>query len=160
MSKILLLLMIIKLGGAAQTPIPTALPTELHNELHIIQKAAVRNNCKGDDFLILLAIRVAENGGPGKEFGVKHPRAWGTNLDTQAGWAAATVVKNRERFEQEIRDTPYSDLTTDEIFNNEQFIYYLGNRYCPVDDDPQGNTNWKHNVLYWYQKLGMAEQWS
>jgi hypothetical protein len=31
-----------------------------------------RNNCRGDDFLILLAICRAENGGPGREFGIKH----------------------------------------------------------------------------------------
>jgi len=144
--------MIIKLGGAAQTPIPTALPTELHNELHIIQKAAVRNNCKGDDFLILLAIRVAENGGPGKEFGVKHPKAWGTNLDTQAGWAAATVVKNRARFKR-IRDTPQGKQLKISPTTSLRFIDFLGNRYCPVESDPQGNINWKRNVKHWFRKF-------
>jgi len=147
MPRILLFLMIIKLGGAVQTPIPTALPAKLCKELHIIQKAAVRNNCKGDDFLILLAIRMAENGGPGKEFGVKHPKAWGTNLDTQAGWAAATIVNNRKRFER-IRDTPENAqlIVT-------PFINFLANRYCPVASDPQGNIHWKRNVLYWYRKF-------
>lgn len=129
-------------------------PVKFVNELNTVYNAAVRNNCTGDDFLILLAIRIAENGGPGKEFGVKHPKAWGTNLDTQAGWAAATIVKNRERFNQKIRDTPHYDRLTDEIFTPEQFVYFLGNRYCPVESDPQGNINWKRNVLYWYQKLG------
>ena len=69
----------------------------LETELPTIRKAADRNNCRGDDFLILLAIRKAENGGPGKEFGVTHPKAWDTNLDIQTGWAAATIGRSEER---------------------------------------------------------------
>ena len=69
------------------------------SELPIIRHAALMNNCHGEDFVILLAVRKAENGGPGKEFGVKG-KAWNTNLRTQAGWAAATIVKNRKRWRQ------------------------------------------------------------
>jgi len=114
-------------------------------EYPIIEKAALRNNCEGDDFLILLAIRLAERGGEGKEFGIVHPKAWGTNLDTQAGWAACTVVKNRKRYESQVR----SGTTCD-------FITFLGNRYCPIGaaNDPKGlNRNWGKNVTYFYNKL-------
>lgn len=119
-------------------------------ELLTINAAAKRNNCKGDDLLILYAIRKAENGGKGKEFGIKDPKAWNTDLDTQAGWAAATVVKNRLRWEQAGRP--------------KAFIDFLGDRYCPIGsaDDPHGlNNNWTGNVRYWHktfqdQKLAQA----
>lgn len=108
-------------------------------EYEMIEKAALRNNCVGEDFLILLAIRKAENGGLGNEFGIIHPKAKNTNLNTQAGWAAATVVKNRERWD-----------------GKDGFIDFLGSRYAPVGakNDPKGlNRNWVRNVKFWIEKL-------
>jgi len=112
------------------------------NELKTIVVAANRNKCGGDLFLILLAIRKAENGRPGLEFGVLHPRAINTNLDTQAGWAAATVVKNYQRW-----------LNSDKSLN---FITFLGNRYCPTTGNLSAaerrlNGNWIGNVTKWYK---------
>lgn len=105
------------------------------DELPIIEKAALRNNCTGKKFMLLLAIRKAENGGPGLEFGVLHPKAKGTNLNTQAGWAAATVVKNYARWQKSgSKDT---------------FIGFLSKVYCPIgaDNDPNGlNEHWRGNV--------------
>ncbi len=121
-----------------EPPADTLLLAEFGDELKTIKVAADRNHCTGDLFYILLAIRKAENGGPGKEFGVMHPKAWGTNLDTQAGWAAATVVKNHKRW-------------TDARQPGD-FIAFLGNRYCPPDADPM-NKHWQPNVRFWYQKL-------
>lgn len=116
-------------------------------ELPIIIAAAERNNCRGDDFLILLAIRKAENGAPGREFGILHPKALAEiqvrpkdSLDIQAGWAAATIVKNRLRW----RNCIGADC---------DFINFLGNRYCPSSADAQGNRNWKRNVQYWFEKF-------
>lgn len=103
-------------------------------ELPIIRKAAERNNCHGELFTILLAIRKAENGRAGLEFGVMHPKAKNTNLDTQAGWAAATVVKNHKRW----MDAGQPD----------DFITFLGNRYCPPDAHPL-NKHWQKNVRTW-----------
>jgi len=111
-------------------------------EYDIIKQAADRNNCTGDNFIILLAIRKAENGGPGKEFGIVHPKAWNTDLNTQAGWCASTIMRNRERYAK-------SDKSDD-------FITFLGNRYCPVGakNDPTNlNKNWIKNVKYWVKKL-------
>jgi len=108
-------------------------------EYDIIKQAADRNNCTGEDLLILFAIRKSENGGQGIEFGVLHPRAKGTDLDTQAGWAAATIVKNRDRWN-----------------GKGDFIDFLGSRYCPVgaENDPNGlNKNWTSNVKRWAEKL-------
>lgn len=108
------------------------------SEYEIIRAAAIRNNC--DDLAILLAIRRAENGAPGKEFGIVHPKAWGTNLSTQAGWAACTVRNQRKRH---AGDNCGMD-----------FIACLARRYCPIgaENDPAGlNKNWERNVRYWLE---------
>jgi len=110
-------------------------------EIPIIRKAAERNGIKfgSDNWFILLAIRKAENGGNGKEFGIKHPRAWNTSLDTQAGWAAATIIKNRVR---------WSDAG-----KQNDFINFLADRYCPKECDLVGNLNWKKNVHFWFRQF-------
>jgi len=110
------------------------------SELDTIVRAAIRNECTGkENFRILLAVRLQENGGPGKEFGIKHPRAWGTDLDTQAGWAAATITKSRFRWRVAGRPS--------------EFIYFLADRYCPKECDRVGHINWKKNVKYWFERL-------
>lgn len=115
-------------------------------EMPTILAAAERNGCRGDDLLILFAIRKAENGGPGREFGILHPKALALieaapekSLDIQAGFAAATIVKNRQRWL--------------EIGYPNDFIIFLGNRYCPYESDPEGNKNWKRNVRFWFKKF-------
>jgi hypothetical protein len=120
------------------------------DELTTIKKAAKRNNCRGDDFLILLAIRRAENGGPGMEFGVKHrlcraaiEREPQRSLDIQADWAATTIIKNRRRWELERCPG--------------KFIDYLADKYCPAVADPQGNENWKINITYFYERFKKGE---
>ena len=111
---------------------------ELCSEYAIIKNAADRNGCYGDNLVILLAIRMAENGRPGREFGVLHKRAIGTDLDTQAGWAAASIMANRKR---------------NPGLEGEAFIEAMGRRYCPPAAHPL-NVNWSKNVTYWYRKLG------
>jgi hypothetical protein len=102
------------------------------SELDTIVRAAIRNKCTGrENFRILLAIRLQENGGPGMEFGImNHPDA--NDLDSQAGWAAATIVKTRQRWLRAGRPC--------------DFITFLGLRYCPPKDDPTGFENWVRNV--------------
>jgi len=114
---------------------------QLQAEIPIIRIAAERNGIKfgSDEWYLLLAIRKSENGGPGKEFGVTHPRAWGTDLDTQAGWAAATITKSRFRWRVAGRPS--------------EFIYFLADRYCPKECDRVGHINWKKNVTYWFERL-------
>jgi len=115
-------------------------------ELPVIYQAALRNHCNEMDFYILLAIRKAENGRPGREFGILHPKAqalikehpeW--SLDIQAGWSAATIVKNRKRW--------------DRAGQPGNFITFLADRYCPKETDPEGNRNWAVNVNYWFTKF-------
>ena len=98
---------------------------------------AIRENIRPElqDTLrpIVAAIRYAENGGAGKEFGILNAKA--NTYRKQAGWCAATVQKNWDRWEMDGCRVP--------------FIEYLGNRYCPVgaNNDPNSlNQNWIRNV--------------
>jgi hypothetical protein len=136
-------------GTSTSSAIGTASPGSTapqgidQSEYTIIKAAAKRNGCTDEKlFSILLAVRKAENGKPGLEFGVMHPRAKNTNLDTQAGWAAATVVKNYERWQA--------------AGSPGDFIDFLGARYAPVGaaNDPNGlNRHWTKNVRYWRDKF-------
>lgn len=110
----------------------------LKSEIPTIRKAAERNGIKygSDDWYLLLAIRKAENGRSGREFGIKDPRAWDTNLDIQAGWAAATIIKNHQRFG--------NDSVSD------KFICFLQKRYCP---DNEGGQAWLKNVCFFFKKF-------
>ena len=65
---------------------------------------------------------------------------------SQAGWCAATVQKNWDRYKQQGGDTE----------NLEEYIAFLGNIYCPLNDsnDIMGlNKHWKKNVLYFYRNF-------
>ena len=103
-----------------------------------IMEAAKANRCTHPALVCVLhAIRTAENGRPGLEFGVMHPRAKDqpNSLRVQAGWAAATVRKNLDRWLASGEDVDY--------------ITYLGRRYAPVgaSNDPDGlNRHWIGNV--------------
>jgi hypothetical protein len=122
-------------AGAARGEVPDP-------ERAVIVQACERNHCTGELQAIVLAIRKAENGRAGRELGVLHPRAINTNLDTQAGWAAATVVKNHRRWEAAGRPG--------------DFIDYLAARYAPAnaENDPKRfNTHWAANVRYWYGRM-------
>jgi len=113
-------------------PLASFLKKEFGDEYETIMAAALRNRCQGENLHILFAIRKAENGGPGIEFGVEAKR--GTDLDTQAGWAAATIMKNRSRW--------YATNTRGD------FIEFLGKRYCPNNSEV-----WIKNVKYWFDKF-------
>ena len=94
---------------------------------------------------IVAAIRYSENGKAGKEFGILHKRCPNT-FRGQAGWCAATVQKNYDRW---LRTKP-KECTTQE------FIVFLGARYCPIGakNDPTNlNKNWVRNVTYFYSKF-------
>lgn len=115
----------------------------LESEISTIMAAAARNKLDQDDLALLLAIRKAENGRQGLEFGITHWRCRdlirqrpSRSLDIQAGWCAATIIKNRRRYAAAGR--------------NDDFIGYLADRYCPFSVDPAGHKNWIKNVTYWH----------
>ena len=101
----------------------------------------VRPECVDTLAPIVAAIRYAENGGAGKEYGILHPRVKPT-YRSQAGWCAATVQKNYDRWVK--------------AGSKGEFIVFLGNKYCPVgaDNDPTGlNKHWVKNVTSFRKKF-------
>ena len=101
----------------------------------------IRSECRDMLAPIVAAIRYAENGGKGKEYGILHPRVKPT-YRSQAGWCAATVQKNYDRWVKAGRKG--------------EFIVFLGNRYCPVgaENDPNGlNKNWTKNIRFYVDKF-------
>ena len=96
---------------------------------------------------IVAAIRYAENGRAGREYGVLHPDVEPT-YRSQAGWCAATVQKNWDRYKEQGGDTE----------NLDEYITFLGDRYCPIDDprDAMGlNKHWIHNVSKLYKNFNI-----
>jgi hypothetical protein len=90
---------------------------------------------------IVAAIRHAENGAAGREYGVlgagvrRDMERKGDTYRPQAGWCAATVQKTYDRWVK--------------AGAKGEFIAFLGKRYCPVGakNDPNGlNRNWVNNV--------------
>ena len=113
-------------------------------EIDIIDNAAKRNNCTGENRIILLAIRKSENGSEGNEFGIKCPKHINTNLDGQAACAAVTIMNNRIRWK--------------EAGEPGDFISFLGDAYCSTTgeltkEEQELNINWIPNVKYWVSKL-------
>jgi len=124
------------------------------SEFEIINYTA---ECVGVDSAYLMAIRKAENGRDGLEFGIISTSEYGRDIgivengefrgyknefEKQASWCAWTVKKNLERFRN-------SNFDGD-------FIEFLQVKYCPVgvENDPDGlNKNWAKNVRFYYDKF-------
>jgi len=102
---------------------------------------------------LLMAIRKAENGREGLEFGIIPTKAYeedkgifengkireyNDEFEKQASWCAWTIKKNLERYKN-------SDFNGD-------FISFLQKKYCPIgaENDPKGlNKNWENNVRFY-----------
>ena len=93
----------------------------------------IRPECVRELAPIVAAIRYAENGTT-YQYGIIHKRC-PKGYRPQAGWCAATVQKNWDRWVKAGRKGEY--------------IAYLASRYAPIDadNDPNGlNHNWLPNV--------------
>lgn len=89
---------------------------------------------------LLVAIRLSENGGKGREFGVMSKKA--NTYRRQAGWCAAICWLRY----QEWKDGDKMPS---------KFLVYLANRYAPVgaSNDPLGkNSNWLKNVQHYMRE--------
>tara|TARA_Y100000401_G_scaffold110616_1_gene107993 strand:+ start:486 stop:974 length:489 start_codon:yes stop_codon:yes gene_type:complete len=87
------------------------------------------------------AIRYAENGRAGREYGCLSKYAKDRGYRRQAGECACTVQKNYDRWVK--------------AGSKGEFVVFLGKRYCPVgaDNDPNGlNKHWIKNVRKLYAK--------
>ena len=103
-------------------------------------KVNIRPECRAKLAPIVAAIRYAENGKT-YEYGIIHKRC-PKGYRAQAGWCAATVQKNYDRW---VKAGSKGD-----------FITYLGGIYCPVGakNDPNGlNKHWIKNVTHYTNKF-------
>lgn len=101
----------------------------------------IRPSLQADLAPMVAAIRHAERGGRGREYGVLNARAE-VSYRAQAGWCAATVQKNYDRW---MADGANGD-----------FVSFLGQRYAPIgaSNDPNGlNRNWVPNVSHYYREF-------
>jgi len=108
----------------------------------------IRKDLRKDLAPIVAAIRYSENGRKGLEYGIIHKRVLPT-YRSQAGWCAATVQKDWDRY-----CAALGVIGTEP--NKIDFIDHLARRYCPVgaDNDPNGlNVNWPKNVKSFYAKF-------
>ena len=104
-------------------------------------KVNIRPELRTELSRYVAAIRYAENGGKGRQYGILHKRVKPT-YRSQAGWCAATVQKNYDRWVK--------------AGSKGEFVVFLGNRYCPVgaDNDPNGlNKHWIGNVRKFYARF-------
>lgn len=116
-----------------------------------IREAAGR---AGIDARFLHALRRAENGGPGREFGVLSVPA--PTYDEQARVAAESIRRSTERFERTGRQAidPVTGRYT------EAFIRFFSKRWAPVGaaNDPKGlNQYHAGNLLRLYAQFSSRE---
>lgn len=127
-------------------------PKDLPNIIYTANRVGVEPE-------LLMAVRMAENGGKDLEFGIIPTEAYrkskgykinGVEVpyrntsEKQASWSAWTIKRNRERFEKADKS------------KHQDFIDYLGDKYAPknADNDPNGlNRNWKGNVRKFYNQF-------
>lgn len=132
-----LAILLLALPAMAETPQQAILKKDGRSAVESFNDAIrvnIRPECRNTLTPIVAAIRYAENGGAGREYGILHPRVKPT-YRSQAGWCAATVQKNYDRWTKAGSKGP--------------FINFLGRRYCPIgaDNDPNGlNKHWIPNV--------------
>lgn len=106
----------------------------------------IRPDMRAELAPIVAAIRHAENGRAGREYGILHPKALGKSYRTQAGWCAATVQKHYDRWTK--------------AGSRGDFLESLARRYCPVGagNDPTGlNRHWLKNVRHWRDRIVKVE---
>jgi hypothetical protein len=138
---------------AAPSDVPAGGPPELTDDGLIAYHA----RRVGVDANMIRAIRRAENGGPGIEFGIIPTegyrqdegftdengvrRAYRSSFEKQLCWCAWTIRRNMDRWN--------AMASEDRESHGNSFIRYLGSRYAPVGagNDPNGlNENWIRNV--------------
>ena len=154
--RLIIILMLSCVSCSAQSSAYTAIAAKdgkAHADMYLdAVKVNIRPALRSRLAPVVAAIRCQEDGRKGREYGILDARALDKSYRTQAGWCAATVQKNWDRY-----------LTGGECNNSkctikhkpgnsrdmQSYICYLGHVYCPVgaDNDPKGlNRNWIGNV--------------
>ena len=105
-------------------------------------RANIRKDMRSELAPIVAAIRYAENGRPGIEYGCLSKYAKDRGYRRQAGECACTVQKNYDRWVK--------------AGKHGKFIHFLGRVYCPVGakNDPKGlNVHWIRNVTKFVKRF-------
>ena len=97
-------------------------------------------------YAFMLAVRMAEQGRKGREFGVMAQGAIDTDLETQAEWTMATLIKDTKRWYT-------GELAKGKKEDYPSFVFYFADKWCPIgaDNDPNNlNKNWLPNFQKYY----------
>jgi len=97
-------------------------------------------------YAFMLAVRMAEQGRKGREFGVLAQGAIDTDLETQAEWTMSTLIKDTKRWHT-------GELTKGKKEDYQSFIHYFSDKWCPIgaENDPNNlNKNWLPNFQKYY----------
>lgn len=97
-------------------------------------------------YAFMLAVRMAEQGRKGREFGVMAQGAIDTDLETQAEWTMSTLIKDTKRWHT---DT----LAKGKKEDYPSFVFYFADKWCPIgaDNDPNNlNKYWLPNFQKFY----------
>ena len=136
-------------GDAAHLPSHPVLSQE-DQEAVILRVAAQ----VGVPATFLAAVRIAEGGGLGREFGVLSENA--PDYLTQALITASSIRNNQYRYvkahDGQWPTTPAGELSM-------EFIEFMASRWAPsgAENDPTGlNKNWAGNVDHAYRNSGLA----
>jgi hypothetical protein len=128
-------------------------PAVWQDEEALIKIAAAKY---GLDWHFVAAIRKAEGGGPGRDFGVLS-----VNAPTYTAQLEVCCQSVRHRLVQYDQDNQLVDLHETPggeqvVVYNDDFIGWFGAIWAPngAANDPTGlNANWSKNVSYWYLNL-------
>lgn len=126
----------------------------LDKELGLIRVAAAK---RGLDPLLIAAIRLAENGPEGREFGVMLEGAstYQEQLD-----ACCATVRNLITSYSVNPFIMFDERSPRKLMYSKYLVAYIGRRYAPInaDNDPSGlNHNWIRNVWESYLNLLRSE---
>jgi len=103
------------------------------NDVLIALRVAKQESLTAEETKLLLALRAAENGGPGREYGVLSIPA--PTQEQQARIAARSIKANKRRWEA--------------AGGPVDFVSFMGSRWAPVgaENDPHSlNRHWEQNV--------------
>ena len=120
------------------------------NEQTVIFRMAVE---VGVPATFLAAIRLAENGGPGREFGVLSESA--DTYEAQCRIAALSIRNNTYRFVEKFDRWPI-DAATGQY--GVKFVEFMASRWAPrgVENDPHDlNAHWPKNVWKYFTESGV-----
>ncbi len=132
---------------------PEWTPAVWQDEAALIKIAAAKY---GLDWHFVAAIRKAEDGGPGREFGVLSVKAptYGAQLEVCCQTVRHRLVEyDHDHQALDLHETPDGKQA---VVYGRDFISSFGDIWAPngaLNDRHGLNRNWSRNVSYWYLHL-------